>query len=68
LDGLERLFSSADPVSTALRVAGLSAVDKVPFIKRRFAQRALGLVGDVPAFLKTEYGAGRPDASGRPVR
>jgi 2-octaprenylphenol hydroxylase len=52
LDGLERLFSSADPGSTALRVAGLSAVDKVPLIKRRVAQRALGLTGDVPAFLK----------------
>jgi 2-octaprenylphenol hydroxylase len=62
LDGLERLFSSADPVSTGLRTAGLSAVDKVPFIKRRFAQRALGLAGDVPAFLKGEYAAGTPDA------
>ena len=62
LDGLERLFSSADPVTTSLRTAALSAVDKVPFIKRRFAQRALGLVGDVPAFLKGEYGAGPPDA------
>jgi 2-octaprenylphenol hydroxylase len=62
LDGLERLFSSADPVSASLRTAGLSAVDKVPFIKRRFAQRALGLVGDVPAFLKGEYAAGQSDA------
>jgi 2-polyprenyl-6-methoxyphenol hydroxylase-like FAD-dependent oxidoreductase len=62
LDGLERLFSSSDPVSAGLRTAGLSAVDKMPFIKRRFAQRALGLVGDIPAFLKGEYAAGRPDA------
>jgi 2-polyprenylphenol 6-hydroxylase len=67
LDGLERLFSSADPVSTALRVVGLSAVDRVPFIKRRFAQRALGLVGDVPAFLRGEYAAGQPYAGRRPV-
>src|SRR6202035_1296446 len=52
LDGLERLFSNADPLSTGLRSAGLSAVDKLPFVKRRFAQRALGLIGDVPAFLK----------------
>ena len=54
LDGLERLFSAADPLSAGLRTAGLSAVDKLPFIKRRFAQRALGLIGDIPAFLKTE--------------
>jgi 2-polyprenylphenol 6-hydroxylase len=53
LDGLERLFSSADPVRTGLRGAALSAVSKMPFLKRRFAQRALGLAGDVPDFLKT---------------
>jgi len=52
LDGLERLFSSVDPLSTGLRTAGLSAVDKMPFIKRRFAQRALGLVGDVPGWVQ----------------
>jgi 2-octaprenylphenol hydroxylase len=52
LDGLERLFSYADPLSAGLRSAGLSAVDKLPFVKRRLAQRALGLTGDVPPFLK----------------
>jgi len=30
----------------------LSAVGKAPFLKRRLAQRALGVSGDVPAFLK----------------
>jgi 2-polyprenylphenol 6-hydroxylase len=54
LDGLERLFSNTDPLSAGLRAAGLSAVDKLPFVKRRLAQRALGLIGDVPAFLKRE--------------
>jgi 2-octaprenylphenol hydroxylase len=54
LDGLERLFSTADPLSTSLRTVGLSAVDKLPFIKRRFAQHALGLIGDVPAYLRRE--------------
>jgi 2-polyprenylphenol 6-hydroxylase len=54
LDGLERLFSSADPISRGLRAAGLSAVDKLPFVKRRLAQRALGLNGDVPEFLKAD--------------
>ena len=52
LDGLERLFSATDPLSAGLRAAGLSAVDKVPVVKRRLAQRALGLTGDLPAFLK----------------
>jgi 2-octaprenylphenol hydroxylase len=52
LDGLERLFSNEDPLTRSLRSLGLSAVGKAPFIKRRLAQRALGLSGDVPAFLK----------------
>ena len=51
LDGLERLFSNRDSKIAALRTAGLSAVERMPFIKRRFAQRALGLSGDVPEFL-----------------
>lgn len=52
LDGLERLFAGSDALSAGLRTAGLSAVAKIPFLKRSFAQRALGLAGDVPQFLK----------------
>jgi 2-octaprenylphenol hydroxylase len=52
LDGLERLFSQSDALSSGLRSAGLSAVARLPALKRRFAQRALGLAGDVPEFLK----------------
>ena len=52
LDGLERLFSSADPASAALRGAGLHAVDRLSYVKHAFARAALGLSGDVPAFLK----------------
>jgi 2-octaprenylphenol hydroxylase len=52
LDAMERLFSGADPLSRGLRATGLSVVGKAPFIKRRLAQRALGLIGDVPAFLR----------------
>jgi 2-octaprenylphenol hydroxylase len=54
LDGLERLFSGADPATTGLRAAGLNVVDKLPLLKSRLAQRALGLIGDVPAFLKSD--------------
>lgn len=52
-DGLERLFSTEDPLSAGLRIAGLSAVGKIPFVKRQLARRALGLV-DIPEFLKAD--------------
>ena len=52
LDGLERLFSTTNPLSAGLRSAGLSAVGRMPFMKRGLARRALGLAGDVPDFLK----------------
>jgi 2-polyprenylphenol 6-hydroxylase len=54
LDGLERLFTNADAATIGLRTAGLSVVNKLSFVKRRFAQRALGLSGDVPELLKAE--------------
>jgi 2-polyprenylphenol 6-hydroxylase len=54
LDGLQRLFSATDPLSTQMRSAGLNLVGRMPFIKRRFAQRALGIAGDVPDFLRSE--------------
>jgi 2-octaprenylphenol hydroxylase len=52
LDGLERLFSRTDSLSAGLRGAALSAVGRMPFMKRRLALRALGLTGEVPDFLK----------------
>jgi 2-octaprenylphenol hydroxylase len=52
LDGLERLFSNDSTVLARLRIAGLGAVGRVPFVKRELASRALGLSGDVPAFLR----------------
>jgi 2-octaprenylphenol hydroxylase len=51
MDGLERLFASQNPVVAQLRQAGLSAVSKMPFVKRELIERAMGLRGDVPAFL-----------------
>jgi len=51
-DGLERLFSNDNSLLARLRIAGLEAVGRVPFIKREFATHALGLSGDVPAFLR----------------
>jgi 2-octaprenylphenol hydroxylase len=52
LDGLERIFSNSGALGLGLRTVGLSAVARVPLLKRGFAQRALGLAGDVPEFLK----------------
>jgi 2-octaprenylphenol hydroxylase len=53
MDGLERLFSNSSAAVTSLRAAGLGAVARLPTIKREFARRALGLAGDVPAFLRS---------------
>ena len=53
-DGLERLFSNANPLAAALRTGALSAVSRLPLLKRQFAERALGVKGDVPAFLKVD--------------
>jgi 2-octaprenylphenol hydroxylase len=57
-DGLERLFSNDSTVLARLRSAGLGAVGRVPFVKRELASRALGLSGDVPAFLRAGPAAG----------
>jgi 2-octaprenylphenol hydroxylase len=51
LDGLERLFGSSNPGVARLRVAGLAAVGSLSFVKQRLAKRALGIDGDVPAFV-----------------
>ena len=53
-DGLERLFAHSNPVVGRLRAAGLGAVAMSPFLRRRFAERALGLAGDVPEFVRVD--------------
>jgi 2-octaprenylphenol hydroxylase len=50
MDGIDRLFSNANPVLANLRSVGLSAVGQLPFVKRQLARRALGLSGDLPSF------------------
>jgi 2-octaprenyl-6-methoxyphenol hydroxylase len=54
MDGLERLFSHSSAGVARLRMAGLDAIGKMPYVRRRLAQRALGLIGDVPDFLRGE--------------
>jgi 2-octaprenylphenol hydroxylase len=53
-DGLERLFSSDNAALSRLRVAGLNAVDRLGFVKRQIARRAMGQGADVPDFLRTD--------------
>jgi 2-polyprenylphenol 6-hydroxylase len=53
MDALERLFSGSNTVLAGLRGAGLNAVGRIPLLKREFARHALGLAGDVPAFLRS---------------
>ena len=48
LDGLERLFSSSNPVTGFARRSGLSLIERLPPLKRRLARQALGLAGDIP--------------------
>ncbi len=56
LDGLDRVFSNDDPVRARLRMGGLGAANRSRWVKRLLAERALGLAGDLPAFLR----AGQP--------
>ncbi|HLW24909.1 MAG TPA: FAD-dependent monooxygenase [Steroidobacteraceae bacterium] len=54
LDGLERLFSNTHPLAARLRAFGLEAVGHAAPLRNHLARRALGLAGDVPAFLRTD--------------
>lgn len=58
MDGLERLFSSDNALLAPMRAASLGAIDRIPSIKRELAMRALGLSGDIPAFLKADWRQG----------
>jgi 2-octaprenylphenol hydroxylase len=52
LDGLERLFSAADALSVGVRGLALRVADRLSYVKGGLARRALGVSGDVPAFLR----------------
>ena len=46
-DGLDRLFSSNNPLLRLARDVGIAAVDRSPPLKRLFMRRAMGLGGSV---------------------
>jgi 2-octaprenyl-6-methoxyphenol hydroxylase len=51
-DGLNRLFSNDVGVVRSLRGAGLSAIDRLPFVKQRLVAEAAGLTGTLPRLLR----------------
>jgi 2-octaprenylphenol hydroxylase len=53
LDALQRLFSNSNPLTARVRRFGLEAVGRVPVLRNALARRALGLSGDIPAFLRS---------------
>jgi 2-polyprenyl-6-methoxyphenol hydroxylase-like FAD-dependent oxidoreductase len=48
LDGLNRLFSNADPAVGAIRRTGLTLVNRAEPVKTLLMKRAMGLAGDLP--------------------
>jgi 2-octaprenylphenol hydroxylase len=48
MDGLKRLFGSADPTISWLRRTGLGLVNRATPLKRGLIERAMGLSGEVP--------------------
>jgi 2-octaprenyl-6-methoxyphenol hydroxylase len=53
-DGLTRLFGIPGKTAATVRRAGLSAVDRIPALKRLFMAEARGESGDVPKLLQGE--------------
>ena len=51
-DGLVRLFSNDLEPLRQMRGLGLSAVNRVPPLRRLFARHAMGVVGDLPQLMR----------------
>jgi 2-octaprenyl-6-methoxyphenol hydroxylase len=51
MDGVNRLFATANPALRAARVAGMAAVNALPGLRRAFMREAAGLSGQVPRLL-----------------
>lgn len=52
MDGFHWLFSNADPVRHVVRNIGFQVTDRLPPVKRRFMEHAVGLRGDLPELAK----------------
>lgn len=51
-DGLTRLFGVPGTAASAVRRAGMAAVDRLPPLKRFFMDEARGMAGDLPGLLR----------------
>lgn len=54
MEGLNRLFSSDNPVLRLIRDAGIMAVDRVPPLKSMFMREAAGQSGSLPRLMRGE--------------
>ena len=52
-DGLTRLFGVPGQAASAIRRAGMGAVERMPMLKRWFMDEARGVSGDLPELLKS---------------
>jgi 2-octaprenyl-6-methoxyphenol hydroxylase len=53
-DGLNKLFSNANPLLSVARRIGLKAVDRLPPVKNMFMRHARGSLGKLPKLLSGE--------------
>ncbi len=52
MDLFKRSSTSKSGLVKGVRNLGLSAADKLPFVKKRLARMAMGYYGDIPSFVK----------------
>lgn len=51
-DNVNRLFSTANPLLSGIRRAGLGAINKTPALRQRMMREAAGLTGDLPRLMQ----------------
>jgi 2-octaprenyl-6-methoxyphenol hydroxylase len=54
MEGLNRLFSSDNPVLRLVRDAGLAVVNRMPPLKSMFMKEAAGQSGSLPRLMRGE--------------
>ncbi|MEX0730516.1 MAG: UbiH/UbiF/VisC/COQ6 family ubiquinone biosynthesis hydroxylase [Aquisalimonadaceae bacterium] len=52
MDGFNWLFSNSDPLRHTVRNIGFHLTDRLPSVKRRFMEYAVGVRGDLPGLAK----------------
>lgn len=52
MEGLKRLFSGQQPVKKVIRNLGLNLVDKLPFVKTKLIEQAMGKTSRLPDLCK----------------